>query len=103
MTAYLLKRLGIGIATLLVASMVVFAVLEILPGDPAQLMLGFNATPEALAALHKQMGLDQPLAVALPQLDRRHADARFRPLLHLFRAGHRPGRASASSYRCRSP
>jgi peptide/nickel transport system permease protein len=62
MLAYLLKRLGIGIATLLVASVVVFAVLEVLPGDPAQLMLGLNATPEALAALHEQMGLDQPLA-----------------------------------------
>jgi len=61
MLAYLLKRLAIGIGTLLVASMVVFAVLEILPGDPAQLMLGFNATPEALAALREQMGLDQPV------------------------------------------
>ena len=46
MIAYLLKRLGIGAATLLVASIVVFAVLEVLPGDPARLMLGINATPE---------------------------------------------------------
>ena len=61
MLAYLLKRLGIGVATLFVASVVVFAVLEVLPGDPAQLMLGFNATPEALAALREQMGLDQPV------------------------------------------
>ncbi|BCH24403.1 ABC transporter permease [Mesorhizobium sp. L-8-3] len=63
MTAYILKRLGIGVATLLVASLVVFAVLEILPGDPAQLMLGMNATPDAIEALRQQMGLDQPLAV----------------------------------------
>ncbi|WP_274628541.1 ABC transporter permease [Arvimicrobium flavum] len=61
MTAFLLKRLLIGIATLLAASLVVFAVLEIVPGDPAQLMLGMNATPEALAALREQLGLDQPL------------------------------------------
>ncbi|TIT56941.1 MAG: ABC transporter permease, partial [Mesorhizobium sp.] len=40
MTAYLLKRLAIALATLVLASMVVFAVLEILPGDPARLMLG---------------------------------------------------------------
>ncbi len=61
MTAYLLKRLLIGAATMVVASFVVFAVLEILPGDPAQLMLGMNATPDALAALREQMGLNLPL------------------------------------------
>ncbi len=61
MTAYLLKRLLIGAATMVVASLVVFSVLEILPGDPAQLMLGMNATPDALEALREQMGLNQPL------------------------------------------
>jgi peptide/nickel transport system permease protein len=59
MTAYLLRRLLTGIATLLVASMVVFAVLEILPGDPARLMLGINATEDAVQALREQMGLNQ--------------------------------------------
>jgi peptide/nickel transport system permease protein len=62
MTAYILQRLGIGLATLLAASLVVFGVLEILPGDPALLMLGINATPEALNALREQLGLDQPVA-----------------------------------------
>jgi len=61
MLPYLLKRLAITAATLVVASLVVFAVLEILPGDPARLMLGFNATPEAVEALREQMGLNQPL------------------------------------------
>jgi peptide/nickel transport system permease protein len=61
MTAYLAKRIAIGVATLFVASLVVFAVLEILPGDPAQLMLGMNATPDAVEALREQMGLDQPV------------------------------------------
>ncbi|RVC55946.1 ABC transporter permease, partial [Mesorhizobium sp. M4B.F.Ca.ET.088.02.2.1] len=42
MSAYLLKRLIIAAATLVLASMVVFAVLEIIPGDPARLMLGMN-------------------------------------------------------------
>jgi peptide/nickel transport system permease protein len=59
MTAYLSKRLLIGAATLVVASMVVFAVLEILPGDPARLMLGMNATEDAVQALREQMGLNQ--------------------------------------------
>lgn len=61
MTAYLLKRLLIGLATLGVASLVVFGVLEILPGDPARLMLGFEATEDAIQALRVEMGLDQPL------------------------------------------
>lgn len=61
MLNYFLKRLGIGILTLFVASIVVFAVLEIVPGDPAQLMLGLNATDETLNALREQMGLNQPL------------------------------------------
>ena len=63
MTAFLIKRLLIALATLVVASWVVFAVLEVLPGDPARLMLGFNASDDALAALRSQMGLDQPLIV----------------------------------------
>ena len=61
MTVYLLKRLLIGLATLVVASLVVFGVLEILPGDPARLMLGFEATEDAVQALRVEMGLDQPL------------------------------------------
>lgn len=63
MIAFLAKRLSVGFVTLIVASIVVFAVLEVLPGDPAQLMLGMNATDEAIAALREQMGLDQPLIV----------------------------------------
>lgn len=61
MSAYIAKRALTGFATLLVASLVVFAVLEILPGDPARIMLGMNASPEALAALRDEMGLNQPL------------------------------------------
>ena len=58
MTAYLLKRLAAGLATLFIASIVVFAVLEILPGDPARLMLGTNATQDAVQVLREQMGLN---------------------------------------------
>ncbi|WP_274424295.1 ABC transporter permease [Chelativorans sp. YIM 93263] len=61
MTTFLLKRLAIGLVTLLVASIVVFGVLEVLPGDPARIMLGMNASPEALQSLRALMGLDQPL------------------------------------------
>jgi peptide/nickel transport system permease protein len=61
MTAYLLKRLFIGALTLVVASIVVFSVLEILPGDPARLMLGMNASEETVQVLREQMGLNQPI------------------------------------------
>ena len=61
MLYYFLKRLGIGLVTLFFASLVVFAVLEIVPGDPAQLMLGLNATEDTLNALREQMGLNEPL------------------------------------------
>ncbi|WP_312796980.1 ABC transporter permease [Tianweitania sp.] len=61
MTAYILNRVLIGLATLLLASVVVFGVMEVLPGDAAQLMLGMSGSPEALANLRTQMGLDEPL------------------------------------------
>ncbi|HOM14385.1 MAG TPA: ABC transporter permease [Rubrivivax sp.] len=60
MSVFLLKRLLTFAATLAVASMVVFAVLELLPGNAAQVILGDTATPESLAALEARLGLDQP-------------------------------------------
>ncbi len=56
----LLQRLAGVLLTLLVASAVVFAVLEVLPGNAAELKLGATATPETLAALTARMGLDRP-------------------------------------------
>jgi peptide/nickel transport system permease protein len=63
MIVYVTKRLGIGLVTLLLASVVVFSVLEILPGDPARIMLGMNASPDALEALRQEMGLNQPAPI----------------------------------------
>ncbi|MBE7185262.1 MAG: ABC transporter permease [Methylobacterium mesophilicum] len=63
MRTFLTRRLLVALLTLVLASLVVFAVLEMLPGDPARLMLGMNASPEALGALREQMGLDRPLAL----------------------------------------
>ena len=60
MGLFLLKRLATFIATLMVASLVVFAVLDILPGNVADVMLGESATPEARAALVAKLGLDRP-------------------------------------------
>ncbi len=60
MAVFLFKRLSAFLATLVVASMLVFAVLELLPGNAAQVILGDSATPESLAALEAQLGLDRP-------------------------------------------
>ncbi|MEP3847521.1 MAG: ABC transporter permease [Paracoccaceae bacterium] len=59
MLRYTLKRLISLIISLAVASMVIFAVIEIAPGDPASLMLGLNAQEDTLAALRAELGLDQ--------------------------------------------
>lgn len=60
MTAFLVKRLLTLGLTLAVASVLIFAVLDVLPGDAAVLRLGETATPEAIEALQRQLGLDQP-------------------------------------------
>jgi peptide/nickel transport system permease protein len=60
MTVQVTFRLGILLLSLLVASALVFVVVNVLPGDPASVVLGTNATPEALRALREQMGLDRP-------------------------------------------
>ncbi|MEQ1901052.1 MAG: ABC transporter permease [Devosia sp.] len=46
--------------TFVVAALVIFAALDLLPGDPARFILGINATPETVAALQHQLGLDLP-------------------------------------------
>ena len=60
MGPFLLKRLATLLITLAVASAVVFAVLELLPGNAAEVILGDTATPESLAALQAKLGLDRP-------------------------------------------
>ena len=54
------RRLGAAVVTLLIVSMVVFAITAVLPGDAAQQALGQFATPEQVAALRLKLGLDQP-------------------------------------------
>jgi peptide/nickel transport system permease protein len=61
LTTFLLRRVTSLLLTLLAASIVVFLVLSVLPGDPASLILGISARPDTLAALRHQMGLDRPL------------------------------------------
>ena len=58
MLPYLIKRLGSLIVSLFVASLVIFACIEIVPGDPASFMLGVNAQPDTVNALREELGLN---------------------------------------------
>jgi peptide/nickel transport system permease protein/glutathione transport system permease protein len=61
MIRYLFTRLAVALPTLLAVLTLVFVLVRIVPGDPAFVVLGDQATPEALAELRARMGLDQPL------------------------------------------
>ncbi|MEV6827649.1 ABC transporter permease [Amycolatopsis sp. NPDC051102] len=61
MTAKVLRRVAIFVVSVLVASIVVFLFMAVLPGDPAQVALGVNATPELLAKTRAEFGIDRPL------------------------------------------
>ena len=63
MGLYLVKRIIQLIPILILASVVIFTIMHMIPGDPAQVYTGPDATPEALAAVRSAMGLDQPLAI----------------------------------------
>lgn len=60
MLKYILRRVLLMIPILLAVSFIVFSLLYITPGDPAAMMLGQNATPEAVAALREELGLNKP-------------------------------------------
>jgi peptide/nickel transport system permease protein len=61
MYGLILRRLGIGIITVLAVSIIIFIGTKILPGDAAQIRLGQNATPENVKAFRERLGLDLPI------------------------------------------
>jgi peptide/nickel transport system permease protein len=60
---YTINRLLLAVPTLLLVSVIVFSMIRLIPGDPAQLLLGDLEDPAALARLRDQWGLDQPVAM----------------------------------------
>ncbi|MCL4459221.1 MAG: ABC transporter permease [Chloroflexi bacterium] len=62
MTIYIIRRLLQAVPVLFLSSVVVFLIIHLIPGDPAVIMLGFEATPERVEALRTQMGLNKSLA-----------------------------------------
>ncbi len=61
MARFIVRRLGLMFVILLLVSMIIFSLVHITPGDPALMMLGQEATPEALEALRERLGLNLPL------------------------------------------
>jgi peptide/nickel transport system permease protein len=62
MVPYIFKRLTSLVLSLMAASVVIFLVLQVVPGDPASYMLGMNAQPDTVEVLRQQMGLNEPVA-----------------------------------------
>ncbi len=62
MFAYAVRRLGFALVTLWLATLLVFGALLLIPGNPAQAILGIDATPADLEALEARLGLDKPPA-----------------------------------------
>src|ERR687886_337825 len=58
---FVLRRILLGLLTLFLISVIVFAATQALPSDPARAILGRNATPDSLAILRKQLHLDRPV------------------------------------------
>lgn len=61
MLQYIAKRLFLALPTLFLVSVIVFLLIRLVPGDPAQVLLGEDADKANVALLHKEMGLDKPL------------------------------------------
>jgi len=60
---YLLRRLLLAIPVVILVTIMVFSLMHLLPGDPATVILGQEATPQAVSALREQLGLNQPIVV----------------------------------------
>jgi peptide/nickel transport system permease protein len=63
MLRYIVRRIALSVPILLLVSIMVFGLIHLIPGDPATVILGQEATPEAAAALRHELGLDQPLVI----------------------------------------
>ncbi len=65
MIGIVLRRLGSAVPILLIVSLITFGMIHLIPGDPAAAIAGLSATPEQIAVLREQLGLDQPLLAQL--------------------------------------
>jgi peptide/nickel transport system permease protein len=61
MVSLIIRRLALSIVLVLVSTLLIFALMSLIPGDPARTILGENATPESIERLREQLGLNRPL------------------------------------------
>jgi ABC-type dipeptide/oligopeptide/nickel transport system permease component len=61
MAGFVLQRIGQTVIVLLIASVIVFALMRLMPGDPVQIIMGSEYSPEAEAQLRQQLGLDRSI------------------------------------------
>ncbi|MBI4278907.1 MAG: ABC transporter permease [Armatimonadetes bacterium] len=63
MWAYIVKRLVLSVPVMFGVAFIVFSMIRLIPGDPAQIIAGQAATPEYVAAIRRDLGLDRPIIV----------------------------------------
>lgn len=63
MFQYVIRKIGYGLLVMLGVITLIFVLFNILPGDPARMMLGQNADQESIDMIHKELGLDKPLPI----------------------------------------
>ena len=73
MLRFIVRRLLLMIPVLFGLSVLLFAWVRALPGDPARSLLGDKATPESVARVNAQYGFDEPILAAVPHLHQRAA------------------------------
>lgn len=61
MVRLIVTRLLLSVVLIVISSIAIFFLMSLVPGDPARTILGANATPDAIARLRDQLGLNQPL------------------------------------------
>lgn len=86
---YILVRLLQMIPVALGITIILFFLLRAIPGDPAVIRLGDRATPEGVANLHRQMGLDKPIWTQYLIFFKGCCQIRFREFVHVCSAGDR--------------
>ena len=82
-----LQRLGLGLLTLFVVSIIIFSSLQFLPGDFATSVLGQSATPETVAAFRRELGLNDPAVTRYIQWIGGVLQGRFRVIVFRSQPG----------------
>ena len=107
MQGFLVRRLVLVVPTLFLASLVIFAIITLAPGDPVRMMLGTQATPEEVAQERARLGLDRPVPVRYAiwmthvlRLDLGRSQVNDQPVARLVRSTPRVRAVSAKKVNC---